>query len=161
MAGPAASLIHSASVRAFPLVLILLVGCGEKLPDDIPGYDTRCVKLNPTEIPPEHSDDPHDGFKNVYACGMTEAEVAARTPGDVWPDGTIIVKESSMPAQDHIWLIATMRKESGAWKWDEYTRNFADDDFLRLPISEDVCIDCHKKVAAIDWVYTQYQAGEP
>ena len=43
--------------------------CGATLPDDVAGYESRCVRLNAKPIPP-YEGDPHKGMKNVYACNV-------------------------------------------------------------------------------------------
>jgi hypothetical protein len=73
----------------------------------------------------------------------------------------IIVKESRQPPDDFPWLVATARKVDGTWRWDEYTRNFADEELSRIVSGEPVCIDCHRKVAAVDWIYTSYANASP
>lgn len=141
-------------------LLVPLGGCGEELPADVAGYAERCVKMNAKLIEPT-DDDPHEGYKNVYACNIEAADLltAAGAPALPYPDGTMIVKESSRENQDYVWLIATARKQGGAWRWDEYTRNFPEEEFVRIAASEKVCIDCHTKVEAADFIYTVYQPG--
>jgi hypothetical protein len=158
------------TIRLSSVILLLLtgVGCGEVLPTDVVGYEDRCVQLNVERIAPTHcrqpgcddpeTDDPHDGFKNVYACGLDEAAIIARQPGEAWPDGTMIVKESTKAVQGHVWLIATMQKTAGSWAWAEYTRNFDGEDFRKVPVAQEFCIDCHRKVQVADYVYTVYEA---
>lgn len=146
-----------------PLLVLLalsLAACSEELPADVPGYADRCVRMNVEPIPPTEGDDPHEGEKNVYACNVTVGDLLASDGSRIlpYPDGTLIVKESSKPSQGFVWLVATARKAGGSWEWDEYTRNFASEDLLRIPSSEAVCVDCHRKVEAVDWIYTGYQA---
>lgn len=105
---------------------------------------------------PRRDADPHPGRKNVYACNVQLADLEnGRRP---FADGTIIVKESTKENADYPWLIATARKEHGEWQWDEYTRNFADEDFLHTLGPESICTDCHGQVRAADWIFTRYQA---
>ena len=135
--------------------VVCLGGCGEPLPDEAKGAAERCIQMNrePLHATP---DDPHEGIKNVYACGISQEDLAARKVGEPYPDGTLIVKESSREDQDYVWLVATMKKVDGAWEWREYTRNFASEDFLRLGVPEQTCIDCHTKVAGNDFLYQVY-----
>lgn len=140
--------------RAFALLLVLVAGaCGSELPDDVPGYQTRCVRMNAQPIP-RYEDDPHKGNKNVYACNVDMAALEANKRP--FPDGTLIVKESTREGDAFVWLIATARKQGGAWKWNEYTRNFPDEDFRHILAGESVCTDCHAKAKGADWIYTPY-----
>lgn len=135
------------------LAVSFFVACTEALPDDVYGYRQNCIRLNADPIPPTE-DDPHRGTKNVYACNITADALDAGT--FPYPDGTLIVKESTKPGQDYTWLIATARKADSEWSWDEYKRNFGNEDFYRLPVSESVCTDCHKKAKDTDFVFTVY-----
>lgn len=105
---------------------------------------------------PKTKDDPHQGVKNVYACGVPMENVRSLEP---FPEGTIIVKESTRSDSDYSWLVATARKSSGRWSWNEYSRNFSDEPFLSILPGEQVCVDCHKKAAALDWIYTRLYAA--
>jgi hypothetical protein len=49
-----------------------------------------------------------------------------------------------------------VRKQGGAWKWDEYTRNFGHEPFARILASETVCTDCHRQVQGADWIFTAF-----
>jgi hypothetical protein len=53
-------------------------------------------------------------------------------------------------------LIAIARKQGGVWQWDEYTRNFADEDFRHILAGQSVCTGCHVKAQAADWIFTTY-----
>ncbi|NUN16620.1 MAG: hypothetical protein HUU55_23585 [Myxococcales bacterium] len=136
------------------LALLLFVSCAETLPDDVYGYRQNCVRLNDQPIPPT-DDDPHRGTKNVYACNITVSELEAGV--FPYPDGTLIVKESTKTGQDYTWLIATARKSGSDWSWDEYKRNFGNEDFYRIPVSESVCTDCHKKAKESDYIFTTFE----
>lgn len=127
----------------------LSAGCGEALPEDIEGYRERCIRLNEQPIAVTN-DDPHEGVKNVYACDIDCSAINQRP----LPDGTLIVKESQRADSDFVWLIATARKTGSDWQWDEYTRNFSNESFLSVAVSEEVCVDCHKKWKADDWIST-------
>ncbi|MDP6944620.1 MAG: hypothetical protein QF464_10755 [Myxococcota bacterium] len=133
-----------------------LCACGEPLPADIADYASTCVRLNTEELPP-YPDDPHDGYKTVFACHATLEDIVARD----YPDGAIVVKESRKPGQDYPFLIATARKDAGQWSWAEYTRNFESESFVKLPIAEAVCIDCHQAYADWDWIMTGYDGASP
>ena len=141
------------------LVLALAACSGETLPDDVVGYKS-CLKLNAEELP-QKDDDPHVGVKNVYACNVTEADLVTADGEPIVPyrEGTLIVKEATRKSegQDYPWLVATARKEGGAWTWKEYTRNFPGEDFVRIPVAEAVCVDCHAKVKGVDYIYTVLQ----
>lgn len=131
-------------------LLVAASACGETLPDDIAGYE-ECLRMNAEPLP-KRVDDPHEGQKNVFACNVTCEELQERP----FPDGAVIVKESIKDGQDYAWLVATARKSGGEWQWDEYTRNFASEDFVSILPSEQVCIDCHTKWKADDWIATAF-----
>ncbi len=130
-----------------------LGACGSTLPDDVAGYDTRCVRLNETPLR-AYEGDPHKGNKNVYACNVSIDALRANTRP--FPDGTLIIKESKREGETFNWLTATARKQGGSWKWNEYTRNFGDEDFRHIVSGQSVCTGCHVKVMAVDWIYTSY-----
>lgn len=138
--------------RLFP-ALLLAAGCGGGLPADVEGYASRCERMNEAPLPP-YDGDPHRGAKNVYACNVDVTLLRAnRRP---FPDGTLIVKESTRPPETAPWLVATARKQNGAWQWDEYTRNFADEGFGRILAGQSVCTDCHQQVREADWIFTHF-----
>ena len=116
-----------------------------------------CFQMNAELIEPTE-DDPHQGYKNVYACNVTPEELRdeAGAPVFPYPEGTLIIKESTRENQDYRWLIATAEKKGGNWEWKEFTRNFANEEFAKLPVSEDTCVNCHNKVKALDYIYTIY-----
>ena len=108
-----------------------------------------------SEISPYPSD-PHDGFKEVFACGLEPDELGVLP----YPDDTLIVKFSRKAHHDFPYLVATAEKRGGVWEWAEYTRNFEDEAFLKLPIPESVCTDCHQSVAdSLDWIFTLPESG--
>ena len=133
--------------------LTCLFACGEPLPADVADYASTCIRLNAEEIPPD-DDVPHGDYKTVYACHVSVAELEARD----YPDGTVMVKSSRKTEQDYPFLIATARKRDGQWSWAEYTRNFPTEAFLKLPIAEAVCVNCHRKYEALDWIATPYDS---
>jgi hypothetical protein len=139
---------------ALALWFLGAAGCsGESLPADVAGYQSRCQKMNTQPIR-VYEDDPHEGMKDVYACNVELALLEANTRP--FPEGTLIVKESTKEGFDYPWLLATARKLGGAWKWDEYTRNFGDEDFVRILASESVCTDCHRRAEPADWIFTPF-----
>ncbi|MFT5430831.1 MAG: hypothetical protein ACI9OJ_001509 [Myxococcota bacterium] len=153
---------QSAGAHGLGLVILGLfsTGCGDTLPEEVMGYRTRCIQMNVEPIEPTAAD-PHDGFKDVFACNVTLDQLrdpSNGAPVRPFPDGTMLVKESSKEGQDYPWLVATMEKKSGTWEWHEYTRNFGDEDFVHIVGGPSVCTDCHRTVEALDWVYTTYES---
>lgn len=138
-------------------ICLAVAGCAEELPDDVADYRERCIRMNAEPIAVT-SDDPHEGVKDVFACNV-ELEVLLRQERP-FPDGTIIVKESTRSDSDFPWLVATARKQGEGWAWDEYTRNFDNEPFLRILGGESSCIDCHRRVEAVDWIYTFFSASQ-
>ena len=137
------------------LVWGLFGACGEPIPADLLDYEASCVRMTAEEVPP-YPEDPHNGFKHVYACHI-DAELVGQPP---YPDGTLILKTARKAEHSYPFLIATAQKSDGAWSWAEYTRNFEDQDYLKLPIAEQVCTDCHAAVAdGLDWIFTGLEAG--
>ena len=127
------------------------------LPDDVAGYE-NWLKLNAKPIPPRPAD-PHNGTKNVY---VNQERVVIAADGEQnfpYPDGCILVKESTRPGKDFIGLIAIMRKKKGNdpahndWTWVEYTRNSANDAFREIA-RDAVCWGCHSGAINTDYVYT-------
>jgi hypothetical protein len=120
------------------------------LPEFTAGYQ-EWPKLNAAPIPPNPEGDPHLGVKQVFTSEPAEA-------GGLYPNGTIIVKESVRPDADFIGLVAIMRKEQGAdpehndWIFDEYTRSTAAEPFS-LTASDEVCWNCHMGAAQTDYVW--------
>lgn len=127
--------------------------CGSSLPDDVPGYEDRCVRMNARPLP-VYDGDPHEGVKNVYACDVAPGSVESNVRP--FPDGTLIVKESTRQDQSFPWLIALARKQDGVWRWDEYTRNFADEEFRHNLAPASVCTGCHVRARSLDWIFTTY-----
>ncbi|HIA02393.1 MAG TPA: hypothetical protein EYN66_10855 [Myxococcales bacterium] len=147
-------------LRTLTLVLVLfLAGCGEPLPADVEDYanSENCFQMNAELIAPTE-DDPHEGFKNVYACNITPEDLISESGAPIfpYPPNTLIVKESRKETQDYVWLIATAKKTGGTWEWAEYTRNFANEEFIKIPAPASVCTDCHKKAKAADYIFTVY-----
>ena len=132
---------------------LVVCACAETLPDDVTDYREDCTKMNAEPLP-KRADDPHEGVKDVYACNVPEADLVANERP--FPDGTIIVKEATRSDANYPWLVATARKLDGEWQWDEYTRNFEDEDFVHIISGESVCIDCHDSAKDRDWIFTRY-----
>ncbi len=142
---------------SFLMAVSFVVGCaGESLPADYT-IPADCLSVHEEPIPPTE-DDPHDGYKYVYFCGVEASELVDEkgVPQLPYPEGTLVIKESTTEGQDYPWLIAQMEKVNGSWQWVEYTRNFADEEFVAISVSESVCTDCHKKAKASDWVFSVY-----
>ena len=122
--------------------------CSDVLPDDARDPAARCIRLNAQPIPPT-ARDPHAGTKNVYVC---DADPDRRP----FPDGTLVVKQSTRAGESFPWLVATARKRAGAWQWDEYTRNFADEELVHNLAAESVCTGCHVRARDLDWIFTSF-----
>lgn len=136
------------------LVATILAGCAEMPPDDVLRYQVDCIRMNAEPIP-VYDDDPHQGAKNVFACQVPRAQLEANARP--FPDGALIVKEARRDGDDFAWLVAAARKQGGAWRWDEYTRNFADEEFRHVLSGEGVCTGCHQAARSSDWIFTQYE----
>ena len=135
---------------------IALFGACQVMPDEVDGYQDDCIRLNAELIPPTSSD-PHFGYKNVYACNVS-LETLTDPNFTTYPDGTMIVKDSTREEQDYTWLIATAKKVNGEWEWKEYKRNFANEDFVQILAGQGVCRGCHEAVAdSGDWMFTHYE----
>jgi len=108
------------------------------------------MKLNAGPIPPRDAD-PHLGTKNVYASKEKRR--------DLYPAGTVIVKEARRPGADFVGLVAGMRKVPGSnpehndWIFVEWTRESRDAPFTELARGA-VCESCHSGVAPQDYVFT-------
>lgn len=139
------------------VAVVSLAACAEELPADLRDYATRCVRMNAEPIGPT-ADDPHLGTKDVYACGVAEADLTTPEGGPLrdYPVGAVIIKESVADGASAPWLVAVADKRGGAWAWAEYTRNFDDEPFLRIPGGESVCTDCHQRARTTDWIFTRY-----
>lgn len=111
--------------------------------------------MTPQPIEP-YPDDPHLGHKRVYACAVDQALVVMGSRP--FPQGTIIVKESTRTHENEPWLIATARHRSGGWQWDEYTRNFPDEPYRRIPVAQEKCTGCHGDGRSRDPIFTRYAA---
>ena len=134
-----------------------LSGCSDPLPSSVENYREACLRMTCNPIPTKN-DDPHQGRKHVYACGISMERLASNErPFD---DGVLIVKESMRDDSSYAWLVATAKKRDGRWRWDEYTRNFEGEDFLHIASGESVCIDCHKKVSDKDYIYTLHSYSD-
>jgi hypothetical protein len=141
-------------VGAAVLSPILLPACADELPDDVATYREDCIQMNASPLP-RRRDDPHEGEKDVFACNVSLARL--RSNQRPFPDGAVLVKESTQADLGYPWLVATARKRGNTWRWNEYSRNFADEPFVEIAASESVCIDCHRRVRSSDWIYTAYE----
>jgi hypothetical protein len=145
------------AARILPILLIpaWLVAC-QVMPEEVNGYQDNCILMNAELIPPQSSD-PHLGYKNVYACNV---DVATLTDPafSTYPEGTMIVKESTRDGQNYPWLIATAKKVDSEWQWAEYKRNFPNEDFVKILAGQGVCTGCHKDAKDTgDWLFTHYE----
>jgi hypothetical protein len=131
------------------------------LPDDTAGYNTW-LRLNANPIPPIDGGDAHRGTKNVFVNQTREAIAPGGQQQFPYPEGTIVVKESTRPGADFIGLIAIMRKKQGSdpahndWTFVEYTRNAADAEFSEVA-SGGVCTGCHSGARDTDYVWTRLE----
>ena len=143
---------------AWGLMGLGLASCAERLPEDVRNYQSDCLLM--TEGIAEVPDDPHRGTKNVYACNASYDELRANARP--FADGVIMVKEATRADADFVWLVSTARKIDGGWQWDEYTRNFDDEDFVHIISGEGACIDCHRDVSipAFDWIFSRCNVPE-
>ena len=122
---------------------------------EYPGW----LRLNRQPIGPRPGGDAHSGTKNVFVNQARTALAPDGTPRFPYPDGTIVVKESTRPGTDFVWLVAVMRKRAGSdprhgdWTFTEYTRDGASERFA-LSARDGVCFGCHAVAIATDWVYT-------
>jgi hypothetical protein len=133
----------------------ILAGCAETPSEDVLRYQVDCIRMNAEPIP-VYDGDPHRGTKNVFACQVPGAQLEANLRP--FPDGALIVKDARRDGDDFAWLVAVARKQDGAWRWDEYTRNFADEEFRHILSGEGVCTGCHQAARSDDWIFTRYEA---
>ncbi len=98
-----------------------------------PGFDTP----RPTRAP--HQD------RVVVYLNATMAEAASGPPLDVWPEGSLVVKEGLDAAGD-IGQVAAMEKRDGKWFWAEWSPE-GDSLFSGEPT---ICLGCHR--IGDDWV---------
>jgi len=128
------------------------------LPPYVAGFE-QWLRLNAAPLPVRPGD-PHRGLKDVFV-NRTRAELAPdgeqRFP---YPNGSIVVKASTRPGEDFVWLVAIMRKRAGSdpahgnWAFVEFTRQRAGERF-EVAARDAVCWGCHADVGrASDWVFT-------
>ena len=96
----------------------------------------------------------HPGDKRVY--------VTAGRVGDTFPAGAVVVKDATVQGQ--VTLIAIMEKTPGAdpaiggWRYVEYKRAAAGQDFAPVSFPESGCASCHAQAntqrAEADWVFS-------
>lgn len=144
-------------MRALVLALLFVAACGDPPPSDVLDY-ASCVRTHPGEIPPT-DDDPHDGSKVIWVCGVAANQLLTSDgrPNVPYPDGTLWIKVSTKEGQDFPWLIASARKAAGSWTWNEYTRNFKDEAFAHIAAGASVCTDCHVKAKDNDYIFHVYR----
>jgi hypothetical protein len=97
-----------------------------------PGYEQRRA-----------SRAPHSDAVDIYVNSVVSEMLADReTPhGDMWPIGSIIVKDGF--AGGGLELVAIMAKREEGWFWAEYDAD-GDPFYSGKP---DVCLDCHRSGA--------------
>jgi hypothetical protein len=130
------------------------------LPADVAGYRTW-LRMNAEPIPIHGAADAHFGTKDVWV--NQPREVLA--PGGIrrlpFPDGTVLLKESTRPGRDFVGLVSIMRKRAGTdpdhgdWEFVEYGRASAGEALAEVGRGE-ICWTCHAFAASRqqDWVYT-------
>jgi hypothetical protein len=148
-----------ATLRSLVSVLLAAVPTAPPgLPGFVAGY-AGWPRLNDEPIPPRQGGDAHLGTKNVYVNQDRMALAPAGAQVFPYPDGTILVKESTRPGADFVGLVAVMRKRSGSdpahgdWLFVEYSRTSATARF-RLLARDGVCFGCHQAALDSDWVFT-------
>ncbi|HYR95704.1 MAG TPA: cytochrome P460 family protein [Candidatus Binatus sp.] len=135
------------------------------LPGDIAGYGSW-LRMNAEPIPVHPVGDAHFGTKNVYVNQTRDAIAPGGVQQLPFPDGTILVKESTRPGRDFIGLVSIMRKRAGSdpahgdWQWVEYARSSGQETFAEVE-RDAVCWTCHKIREPWDWVYTRLDGALP
>jgi hypothetical protein len=136
----------------------LTVAAPPGLPDWVAGYD-GWLRLNAAPLPVRPGD-PHRGEKDVFVNRTREEIASGGVQRFPYPNGAIVVKASTRPGEDFVWLVAIMRKRAGSdpahgdWEFVEYTRQSAGDRFT-VAARDGVCWSCHGDVrASSDWVFT-------
>lgn len=131
------------------------------LPAITAGYQ-NWLKLNAKPIPPVAGGDPHNGNKNVFVNQKKDTIAPGGVQKFPYPDGSIVVKESTRPGKDFIGLIAIMEKKKGAnaahndWIFTEYTRNAKDAVFKKIAEGA-LCSGCHSQVKDRDYVFVRLE----
>ena len=112
---------HTGRCVVVALFVVTGAACIE-LPDDLRDYREKCLRMNIASIEPT-TREPHDGYKQVSAFNAAEEN----------RDDTMIVHDCCPDARYRdgafVWVIASARKADGKWRWNQYTRNVADEAF--------------------------------
>jgi hypothetical protein len=95
--------------------------------DRAPGYESR----RPSSAP--HSED-----VDIYVNDRVAEVLALGEPTEVWPEGSVIVKDGFDGSK--LEIIAIMEKRAGGWYWAEYDDD-GDPDYSGRP---EICTDCHQ-----------------
>jgi hypothetical protein len=130
------------------------------IPPDVAGYRTW-LRMNAVPIPIHGAADAHFGTKDVYVNQPRETLAPAGVQRLPFPDGTILVKESTRPGRDFVGLVSIMRKRAGSdpqhgdWEFVELGRGSAAEVLVEVG-RDDICWTCHAfaESKGLDWVYT-------
>ena len=138
---------------------------------DLPGLPTEEARLiagyaDWTELatPPAPSLRPlgegaHQGEKRIWAS--PNAGVGAGDQSFPYPKGSVVVKAGRSGGA--VTLIAIMQKvrendaQTGGWRYVEYTRSAATEDFAKVGAPESICTGCHVQANTTqktDWVFS-------
>ena len=93
--------------------------------DRAPGYPGRA----PSSV--------HGREMDLFVNDVVAAALAAGTPIDAWPDGSLIVKDGY--DRGALTLVAVMSKRDDAWFWAEYQ----EDGEVDSSGTPRVCLKCH------------------
>ena len=150
---------HVAAIRTLVAELTSdLPTAAPGLPDFVAGYQDW-LRLNAEPIPPRQGGDAHLGTKDVFVNQATDTLAPNGVQLFPYPDGTIIVKESTRPGLDFVGLVAVMRKRAGSdsahgdWTFIEYSRSTSTQAFSVLA-RDGSCFGCHRIAESTDWAYT-------
>jgi hypothetical protein len=128
---------------------------------DIAGYESW-LRMNAEPILVHPVGDAHFGTKNVYANQTRDAIAPGGVQQFPYPDGTILVKESTRPGRDFIGLVSVMRKRAGSdpehgdWEWVEYARSSGEEAFAEVG-RDAICWTCHGLREPWDWVFIRLE----
>lgn len=98
-----------------------------------PGYESR-----------RESGAPHGDMVEIYVNDVVVQALASAKPLDVWPDGSLIVKDGW--SGDELELVAAMEKRGADWFWAEWDGE-GSSKYSGKPA---LCTDCHE--AGSDYV---------
>lgn len=102
----------------------------------------------------------HAGAKRIFARPSRAELVAGGTQRFPYPRGTVVVKEGRTDGE--ITLVAIMEKvrandaATGGWRYAEYNRASAGEQFAKVNFPESGCAGCHMNAntrQATDWVF--------